>query len=142
MALARCGYARRVTRDQLADWLRRYEAAWRAPGTDSLARLFTTDASYRTDPFEEPCSGLQAIEEMWEAERDGPDEQFEMRWEIVAVEGDTGVVRLEVDYGVPLEQRFRDLWVVVLHQDGLCSSFEEWPFWPLEPRGEWPCENG
>ena len=38
---------------------------------------------------------------MWEAERLGPDEGFEMTSKILAVEGDTGVARIEVRYHAP-----------------------------------------
>jgi len=38
---------------------------------------------------------------LWDAEREGPDEVFKLTSEIVAVEGDTGVVRVEVVYGDP-----------------------------------------
>ena len=73
---------------------------------------------------------MAAIREMWEEERDGPDEVFTLAFEIVAAEGDTGVVRLEVRYGEPVVQEYRDLWVVRLDSDGRCVAFEEWPFWP------------
>src|SRR6266511_3683219 len=49
----------------------------------------------RPPPFEEPFQGLPAIAAMWEAEREGPEEVFAMDSEVVAVEGDTGVARLE-----------------------------------------------
>ena len=32
--------------------------------------------------------------------------------------------------GNPCKQEYRDLWVVTLDEDGLCTAFEEWPFWP------------
>jgi hypothetical protein len=67
---------------------------------------------------------------MWEAERDGPDEAFTMATEIVAVDGATAVVRVEVSYGGPPAQDYRDLWVIRLAADGRCCWFEEWPFWP------------
>ena len=127
-----------MDRAQLAGWVERYERAWRTPGTEALAELFTPDASYSTAPYEEPYRGLQAIGAMWEAERAGPDEQFEMTSEVVAVDGDTGVARIEVTYGAGDEQvrmrrqrqEYRDLWVVRLNDAGLCFHFEEWPFWP------------
>jgi hypothetical protein len=72
---------------------------------------------------------------MWEAERLGPDEQFEMSSEVVAVEGDTGVVRIEVRYGEPKEKEYRDLWIVRLDERGRCFHFEEWPFWPADQKG-------
>ena len=72
---------------------------------------------------------------MWEAERVGPDEEFEMMSEIVAVEADTGVARVEIHYGPPTEKEYRDLWIVRLDEAGLCFHFEEWPFWPPDQNG-------
>jgi uncharacterized protein (TIGR02246 family) len=124
-----------VNREQFTDWLAGYERAWRAAGTDLLAELFTEDASYSTAPYESPHRGLDAIAEMWEAERIGPDEEFEMTSEVIAVEGDTGVARIEVRYGPPKGKEYRDLWIVRLNDAGLCSQFEEWPFWPPDQQG-------
>jgi uncharacterized protein (TIGR02246 family) len=134
-----------MDRAQLTDWIERYERAWRSPVTDALAALFTEDASYSTAPYEKPHRGRPAIREMWEAERLGPDEEFEMTSEVVAVEGDTGVARITVRYGPPRERdsqrahrrqkEYRDLWIVRLDEAGLCSHFEEWPFWPSDQEG-------
>lgn len=118
-----------MDRDALRDWVDAYERAWRAPGTDGLGALFADDATYSTAPFESPFRGLAAIGEMWEAER-SPGERFAMDAEIVAVEGDTGVVRVEVRYEQPRRQAYRDLWIVRLAPGGRCRAFEEWPFWP------------
>jgi ketosteroid isomerase-like protein len=133
-----------LDRAQLTEWLAGYERAWRSPGTDALAELFTEDASYSTAPYEALHRGLDAIGLMWEAERFGPDEAFEMTSEVLAVEGDTGVVRVTVVYE-EVEQKerrlhrqqeeYRDLWVVRLDEAGLCFHFEEWPFWPPDQNG-------
>jgi ketosteroid isomerase-like protein len=120
-----------LSRETAESWLAAYERAWRAEGTESLVRLFAEDAIYRMSPYAEPARGLAAIAELWERERAGPDERFEMRHEIVAVEGGTTVVRVEVAYGTGAE--YRDLWVVRLGADGRCEEFEEWPFWPGQP---------
>ena len=114
-------------------WLAGYEAAWRAPGTDSLAGIFTGDASYRQSPYQAPVVGLDAIRLMWDQERDDPAEVFSIATEIVAVDGPTAVVRAEVRYGDPVSQEYRDLWVLRLGDDGRCDWFEEWPFWPERP---------
>ncbi len=133
-----------MDRTQLTDWIAAYERAWRTPGTEVLAELFTKDASYSTAPYETRHVGLEAIAEMWEAERLGPDEAFEMTSEVLAVEGDTGVARVTVDYKraadkegrVHRQQKeYRDLWVVRLNDAGRCSHFEEWPFWPPGQEG-------
>lgn len=115
------------------DWVASYERAWRAPGTGALAGIFTPEVSYRQGPYHDPVVGLPALSRMWEATRDGPDEVFTMTSEIVAVDGDTAVVRAEVHYGDPIEQEYRDLWVIRFAPDGRCREFQEWPFWPGQP---------
>jgi len=123
-----------VRRADLARWIEAYERAWRSAGTGALAGLFTATATYRAAPFDEPVAALDAIARFWEAERDGPDEAFAMSWEIIAVEGATGVARVEVRYGDPVEQVYRDLWIVTLDDAGRASAFEEWPFAPDQAR--------
>ncbi|MGP8002124.1 MAG: YybH family protein [Streptosporangiaceae bacterium] len=114
-------------------WLADYEAAWRTSGTAGLAGLFSHDASYLQSPYEPPVTGLPAIERMWDAEREGPDEVFSLATDILAVDGGTAVIRAEVHYGNPPGQEYRDLWVIRLDDDGRCSWFEEWPYWPGRP---------
>jgi hypothetical protein len=127
-----------VDRAKLSAWIADYERAWRTPGTDSLADLFAAEASYMTAPFEPPYRGLDAIAALWEGERESPDEVFTMESEIVAVEGDIGVARVEVRYGDPVVRTYRDLWIVRLDESGRCVAFEEWPFWPKGSGGSYP----
>jgi hypothetical protein len=61
-------------RTTVSRWLESSEAAWRAPGTDSLTGLFTGEATYLQSPYEQPVVGLDAIRQMWDATRDGLDE--------------------------------------------------------------------
>jgi ketosteroid isomerase-like protein len=99
-----------LTRERLGEWIAGYEHAWREPGTDRLAEIFSADATYSTAPYQEPHRGLEAIAAMWEEER-SPGEQFTIESEIVAVEGETGVVRVHVEYEQPKRQQYRDLWI-------------------------------
>jgi ketosteroid isomerase-like protein len=125
--------------DRFAAWIDAYEKAWRTAGTDALTPLFTEDASYRPGPFELTVTGLEAIAEFWEAERDGPDELFTLTRELVAAQGDTGVARVDVAYAGTRRRTYRDLWVITLARDGRCRAFEEWPFYPgqtLTPVGD------
>ena len=112
----------------LRSWIDWYEQAWRTAGTDALVDLFSADIRYWASPWEEPVRGLTALRTFWDAERDGPDETFDMTSEIVAVDGDTGVVRVEVAYAN--DTRWRDLWIVRFDADGKCKHFEEWPIAP------------
>lgn len=120
----------RLSRAEVDAWVRAYERAWRSAGTRELRDLFSEDATYRMSPYEEPAIGLAEIGTLWEREREGPGETFTMAHEIVAVDGDAAVVRLEVHYGGPERLRYRDLWVLRFGTDGRCRAFEEWPFWP------------
>lgn len=105
-----------------------YEMAWRRAGTGLLPDLFTPDVSYLPSPWVEGISGLAALGIYWEEERDGPDERFTMTYELLAVEGNTAVARIGVQYAKG--ERWRDLWVLEFAGDGRCSRFEEWPFAP------------
>ncbi|GAA4564530.1 hypothetical protein GCM10023176_10660 [Micromonospora coerulea] len=114
-------------------WVRRYERAWRTAGTDQLDELFTGDVTYQMAPFQDPHRGLEALRVLWDAERAGPDEEFELWFEVVAVDDPRAVVRLEVRYGHPDPQQFRDLWILEFAVDGRCRAFEEWAFSPKGP---------
>jgi ketosteroid isomerase-like protein len=122
-----------IDRAAVDRWVAGYEAAWRAPGTESLGSLFTEDATYLQSPYQAAVQGLAAIRQMWEAERDGPDEVFTLATDTLAVDGPIAVVRAEVRYGDPLRQEYRDLWVLRFADDGRCTWFEEWPYWPGRP---------
>lgn len=123
-----------MDRRALARWIGNYERAWRTAGTSRLEELFVPAATYLSAPFDPPLEGRAAIASFWEAERDGPDEAFVLSWEPVAVEGDTGVARVEVHYGDPPARVYRDVWIVTLAGDGRCIAFEEWPFFPGQRR--------
>ncbi len=120
----------RIDRAAVSAWIAAYEGAWRSAGVEALAELFAGDATYRMSPYVEPARGLAEIGALWERERKGPDEEFTMSDEVVAVEGDTAVVRVEVHYLGPEHLEYRDLWVIRFAPDGRCREFEEWPFWP------------
>ncbi|MGH9111515.1 MAG: nuclear transport factor 2 family protein [Acidimicrobiales bacterium] len=122
-----------MDRSGVEKWIEGYERAWRTPGTDALRELFSPAATYSPSPWARPLEGLADIARFWEAERTGPDEQFTMTHEVVAVEGATAVVRVSVDYAT--ESPWRDLWVVGFDGAGRCSAFEEWPFAPRQPDG-------
>ncbi len=124
-----------MTRADISRWIEVYERAWRAVDTtEALSELFAPDATYQASPFEEPLRGLDALAAFWEAERAGPDETFALAFQPVAVEGDVGVARIEVHYGDPVTRTYRDLWVIALDAHGRCVAFEEWPFFPGQPR--------
>ncbi|MFD0856917.1 nuclear transport factor 2 family protein [Actinomadura adrarensis] len=116
-------------------WVAGYERAWRTQGTEPLAGLFSPDVSYLPSPWARPITGLPRLATWWDAERDGPDEPFTMTSEIVALDGPTAVVRVEVEYTQDPPSQWRDLWVLRFDTEGRCTHFEEWPFAPDQPDG-------
>ncbi|MBB4775972.1 nuclear transport factor 2 family protein [Actinomadura livida] len=126
-----------MDRDAVGRWVAGYERAWRTSGTEPLAELFSPDVSYLPSPWAQPIVGLSRLGLWWDAERDGPDEPFTMTSEIVAVDGDRAVVRIEVEYLRDDLARWRDLWILRFDADGRCVHFEEWPFTPDQPDGHW-----
>jgi hypothetical protein len=127
-SVPRSGMLTRMERADLEAWVDRYEQVWRTPGTDRLGELFTTDVVYRASPWADTARGLDALRVFWEDQRDGADEVFTMRSEIVAVDGATGVVRVAVDYGSG--DSWLDVWIVRFAADGRVEFFEEWPLAP------------
>jgi ketosteroid isomerase-like protein len=111
------------------EWVASYERAWRAGDLDAVERLFTDDARYRRSPYEESEVGHAAIRAFWRDDN----QSFTVTAEPVAVEGRDAVVRLEVHYGPPTEQEYRDLWVLRFADDGRVEDFEEWAYWPGKP---------
>ncbi len=111
-------------------WVAEYERAWRDGDVSGVTRLFTEDASYRRSPYEESKVGHAEIQAFWlNDER----RTFSVTAEPVAVEGRDAVVRLDLRYGDPVAQEYRDLWVLRFAQDGRVEDFEEWAYWPDKP---------
>ena len=50
----------------LTDWIEGYRKAWEAGDAELVLRLFTEDASYRSNPLEEPHVGHEGIRAYWE----------------------------------------------------------------------------
>jgi ketosteroid isomerase-like protein len=119
-----------VDRDTVMRWVAGYERAWRDGDLDAVAGLFTEDARYRPSPYGDAEVGHAAIRAFW---LDDEGQTFTVRAEPVAVEGRDAVVRLEVHYGDPVRQDYRDLWVLRFAVDGRVEDFEEWAYWPGKP---------
>ena len=111
-------------------WVAEYERAWRDGDVAGVAGLFTEHARYRTSPYSDPKVGHAAIQAFW---LDDEGRAFAVDAEPVAVEGRDAVVRLTVRYADPVDQEYRDLWVLRFAPDGRVEDFEEWAYWPGRP---------
>ena len=123
----------------LADWLDRYEQAWRTNDVDLIAALFTEDAVYRWHPWESPADGADGVEEIVQAWLEQPDDPDDWTLECVplAVNGELGVARCVTRYRATArgpERVYHNIWLVNLTDDGRCSDFTE--YYMKEPTEE------
>lgn len=119
-----------LDREAVSRWIASYERVWRERRPADLGELFTDDATYRASPSAAPIRGIDAIRRWWAAETD-PAEEWLLGSEVLAVDGDVAVARLEVRYAAPDPRRYLDLWILSFAPDGRCRSFEEW-YWTPE----------
>jgi ketosteroid isomerase-like protein len=119
-----------MTRDDVLRWVSAYERAWRDGDLGAVAMLFTDDATYRESPYEPAHIGHEAIRAFWLVDEG---RTFTVDAAVVAVDGATAVVWLEVRYRDPTPQEYRDLWVLRFAEDGRVAAFEEWAYWPGQP---------
>jgi ketosteroid isomerase-like protein len=123
----------------LADWLDRYEQAWRNNDAKQIADLFTDDAVYRWHPWEEPSDGADGSDEIVQAWLDQPDDpdDWTLDCEPLAVNGELGVARCVTRYRATARgpaRVYHNIWLVSLTDDGRCSEFTE--YYMKEPTEE------
>ena len=116
-----------MERDAVVGWVAAYEQAWRDADPDAVETLFSPDATYRVSPYAEPLVGHHAIKDFW---LDDEGTSFTVDHAVITVDADRAVVRLEVQYGEPTNQQYRDLWLLRFADDGRVAEFEEWAYWP------------
>ncbi len=111
-------------------WTDDYVKAWNSNDPDDIRALFTEDATYLTGPFDEPWQGVEKIVEQWIEEKDEPG-TTQFRYDVIVVDGDTGVVQGVTDYSAPPPPRtYGNIWVIRLADDGRASYYLE--FWELK----------
>lgn len=122
-----------MDRSDLEAWLARYRRAWTTDDPAEVAALFTEDASYSPWPFSASWQGREAIVEKW-LDRGDSKRGWSFEHEILAVEGDTGVVRGTTHYDPhedEPEATYSNIWLVRLDPVGRAREFAEW--WVEKP---------
>lgn len=122
-----------MTRADFDDWLEAYRRAWGTDDPEQIGALFTNDATYAPWPFSEPWRGREMIVAKW-IERSDSQAAWQFESEILAVEGETGVVAGLTTYPAhddEPEAVYSNIWVIRLAPDGRASSFAEW--WVQRP---------
>jgi uncharacterized protein (TIGR02246 family) len=121
--------ARNLTPPALEAWLARYEEAWEQRDPARAATLFTENAAYHELPFDAPKAGRSGIRDYW-ASVTADQRNVDFQWQVVAVNGQTGVARwsaklTSASSGTRVEL---DGIFVLTFEDGglLCSELREW----------------
>jgi len=123
-----------LTHQQVNQWLQDYVAAWKSYDLDAIRALFSAEAIYRYNPFDEPLRGREAIVASWLENRDVPN-TYTAAYKSIAVEGSTAVsngrsLYYEVD-GKTLNRQYDNIFVLHFDYEGHCVDFCEWF---LQPR--------
>ena len=109
--------------DDLHVWMDGYRTAWTSNDPGDIRALFTEDAEYLYNPWDEPVRGADAIVASWLEGKDEPGD-WTFDWQPLLREGATAVIEGRTVY---LDGRaYRNLWVIVLEEDGRASRFTEW----------------
>jgi SnoaL-like domain len=111
-------------------WMRGYLRAWESNDPQDIGVLFTEDARYYTAPDREPWRGQERIVQGWLDRKDDPG-GWQFRYELMAIAGYTAFVRGWTTY--TNGDRYSNLWVVRLDDQGRASEYTEWWMEPSTP---------
>jgi ketosteroid isomerase-like protein len=122
-----------MSRADFEHWLASYRDAWTTDDPAQIRALFTEDATYSPSPFGKAWEGREAIVANW-IDRGDSKNPWRFESELLAIEGDTGVLRGLTTYpasGEEKEEVYSNIWVIRLARDGRARSFAEW--WVQKP---------
>ena len=123
-----------IDRKTVTQWLQDYVNAWKSYEPDAIRALFSEEAAYHYNPYDEPLRGREAIVASWLENRDEPG-SFAAEYRLIALDGDTAVSNGRTFYyqmdGKTLKMQFDNIFVMHFDPSGRCSDFCEWY---MEPR--------
>jgi uncharacterized protein (TIGR02246 family) len=129
--LLRPGAARAQALDEAAAraWLDAYGAAWTAKDAEAAAALFTPDATYHENTFEEPMRGQDEIRAYWEAVTAGQ-EDIVFSHELWSVADDVAIAHWTAEFTVPDGSRAKldGVFHLAFAGPGTVAHLREWWF--------------
>jgi limonene-1,2-epoxide hydrolase len=137
---AYCGNKRRSHMPSMAEWVEGYRRAWEARDPEAAVALFTADATYRDNIFEDPHVGREGIEAYWRSVTAGQSD-VAVRMGRPFVDGS----RVAVEFWTTMKVDGEDATLsgcllLDFDADGLCRRLREyWHFQPgiVEPPAGW-----
>lgn len=115
-----------MQREGFGRWLDAYFAAWISNEPDDVASLFTEDATYSVGPFAAKWEGRTEIVRRWTL---GAQDDVEYAYEVMAVEGDTGIAHWNVRAraeGGSARSEWDGILLITFAPDGRCREHREW----------------
>lgn len=115
----------------VGSWLEGYRVAWERKDTDAAAALFTEDATYRANIFEEPYEGRDGVRRYWQ-QVTSTQEDVRVRIGTPFVDGD----RVAAEFWTTMRNAGDEITLpgcLLLHfgDDGLCRALRE--YWHIQP---------
>ena len=115
-----------MQRDGFERWLDAYFGAWISNEPADVATLFTEDATYSVGPFATAWAGREEIVRRWTS---GAQEDVEYAYEILTVEGATGIAHWNVKArleGETARSEWDGILLITFVPDGRCWEHREW----------------
>lgn len=117
-------------------WLNDYVSAWKSYDAAAIGGLFSQEAKYRYNPYDEPVTGRDAIVANWLENRDTPN-TYSGDYKPLAVNGNSAVSNGHTYYyqadGKTLERQYDNIFVLQFDEEGRCQDYCEWY---MAPRGQ------
>ena len=112
----------------VAAWLDGYSHAWGTYDPAEIGALFSEDAVYFFEPFDDPTRGRDAIVAAWLEDRDEAG-TYEGSYHPLLVAGDQAVARGCSRYfntNGSVQAEFENLFLLRFDAGGRCTEFREW----------------
>lgn len=122
--------------DEFENWLARYGYAWEAGDAQAAIELFSDDAEYFENPFDEPMIGKEAIRRYWSGGAGESQKGIHFQHRAAAVTGNKGLAQWEATFTrVPSGNHVELNGFLMAEFDaaGRCSVFREW--WHRREKG-------
>lgn len=118
-----------IGRDEIVRWCEAYRAAWEQADSEEAASLFSPDASYRSNIYEEPHQGREGVADYWTGVT-SVQSAVNVRMGTPFVDGDRAVVEFWTNMSIDDNPvTLAGCLLLSFTEDGLCSDLREyWNF--------------
>ena len=125
-----------IDQQSVQKWLNDYVSAWKSYDKAAIGVLFSENANYRYNPYDQPVHGRDAIVANWVDNRDKPN-TYSGEYHPLAVNGNSAVTNGHSFYyeadGKTLVRQYDNIFVLKFDSAGRCEDFCEWF---MGPRGQ------